>query len=46
MRPRSTAPAEELPKTGSFMPLIGLLGVIGLAMGALLAWIHTRVTKS
>jgi hypothetical protein len=39
-------PAQELPTTASYMPLIGLLGVTGLAMGALLAWIPTRVTKS
>ena len=32
------APAQELPKTASPMPLIGLLGVASLALGGLLKW--------
>jgi LPXTG-motif cell wall-anchored protein len=39
------ARAEELPKTGSFMPLIGLLGVTALAMGALLRWMIPAVCR-
>jgi hypothetical protein len=44
LEPAPTPPAEELPKTGSFMPLIGLLGVTALAMGAL-AWMIPAVCR-
>jgi hypothetical protein len=46
LEPAPTPPAEELPKTGSLMPLIGLLGVTALAMGALLAWMSPAVCRS
>jgi hypothetical protein len=45
LEPAPTPPAEELPKTGSLMPLIGLLGVTALAMGALLAWMIPAVCR-
>jgi LPXTG-motif cell wall-anchored protein len=34
-----SVPIEELPKTASSMPLIALLGVSSLALGALLGWV-------
>lgn len=40
--PAPAAPAQELPQTASFMPLIGLLGVSSLAVGGLLKWLPKR----
>jgi hypothetical protein len=36
------APLQELPKTASPMPLIGLLGISSLALGSFLRWLPRR----
>jgi len=38
----AAAPIEELPKTGSSLPLIALLGVGSLVVGGLLRWLPNR----
>jgi hypothetical protein len=43
LEPAPATPLQELPTTGSFMPLTGLLGVAALAIGVLFAWIAAHV---